>query len=533
MITIRKRNNLYFPGMDPWEMNLPARKINRLKNSWAGIFRQHVLPKLPVAKLKKYFSLTMGRPSKELYTVFGACVLQQFFDLTDIETCDHLAFDQQWHYALDILDDDEQLLSYKTLWTVRQLLLTENLARQAFDAVTTQLAEAFGVDARLQRLDSVHIHSNMARLGRVRLLARVALNFLKNLKRHYPTFYQTVSVTLTARYIRQNDPDYFGNVCPSGTQQRLEDLAHDLYELQEQFKTEPTVVAMYSYQALVRVFAEHCTLDQAQVVVKPAAAVSATSLQNPSDPDATYDGHKGQGYQVQIMETYSRNESDQPTLQLITYVAVEPAHCHDGDAVKPALEAVSERELLPEELAADTTYGSQQNVATAAEFNVKLIAPVPGQKPQHNLTQFQFETATGAVKQCPAGQIPQQVKHHAKGSISCRWELTICQNCPANANCAVKAGKNGYYLRYNRKELDIILHRQYEQSAEFKDKYRYRSGIEATNSRYIHQTGARRLRYRGLKRVSFAARLKALAINVFRAARLVVLQPNPACLAQG
>ena len=48
------------------------------------------------------------------------------------------------------------------------------------------------------------------------------------------------------------------------------------------------------------------------------------SLQNPSDPDATYSGHKGQGYQVQIMETFSCSEDTaerEQTLNLITHVA--------------------------------------------------------------------------------------------------------------------------------------------------------------------------------------------------------------------
>ena len=45
-------------------------------------------------------------------------------------------------------------------------------------------------------------------------------------------------------------------------------------------------------------------------------------IQNSSDSDATYDGHKGTGYQAQISETCG----DTNDVQLITGVAVEPAH---------------------------------------------------------------------------------------------------------------------------------------------------------------------------------------------------------------
>jgi len=47
--------------------------------------------------------------------------------------------------------------------------------------------------------------------------------------------------------------------------------------------------------------------------LKKPKDISSDSLQNPSDPDATYDGHKGQGHQIQIMETYTESEYDRKT----------------------------------------------------------------------------------------------------------------------------------------------------------------------------------------------------------------------------
>ncbi len=55
-----------------------------------------------------------------------------------------------------------------------------------------------------------------------------------------------------------------------------------------------------------------------------------------------------------------------------------------------------------------------------------------------------------------------------------------------------------------------------EYSPEFKDKYRWRSGIEATFSEMDKKTGVKRLRVRGLPAVAYLARLKAIAINLFR-----------------
>jgi hypothetical protein len=140
-----------------------------------------------------------------------------------------------------------------------------------------------------------------------------------------------------------------------------------------------------------RTFSEHCSIENEKVEIKAAKEISADSLQNPSDPDASYDGHKGQGYQVQIMETHSNKpqenaaESEETSdanatesLELITHVRVEPAHCHDSKAIEPALDDVKERHILPKELEADTLYGSHKNKEKAAEQDVELVAPTPG-----------------------------------------------------------------------------------------------------------------------------------------------------------
>ena len=83
----------------------------------------------------------------------------------------------------------------------------------------------------------------------------------------------------------------------------------------------------------------------------------------PSDPDATYDGHKGQGYQVQVMETCCDAEDDEKreqTLNLITHVAVERACKHDVHALIPALESARERDLAPPRLLAPGPFSFEQ-----------------------------------------------------------------------------------------------------------------------------------------------------------------------------
>ena len=79
-------------------------------------------------------------------------------------------------------------------------------------------------------------------------------------------------------------------------------------------------------------------------------------------------------------------------------------------------------------------------------------------------------------------------------------------------------GKKYYYLPFTDKVMRIAERRQYEESEEVKDRYRWRAGVEANMSEYDRKTGVKHLRVRGLKAVRFSATLKALGVNIFRAA---------------
>ena len=79
-------------------------------------------------------------------------------------------------------------------------------------------------------------------------------------------------------------------------------------------------------------------------------------------------------------------------------------------------------------------------------------------------------------------------------------------------------GKKGRYLRYNDKAIRLAQRRAQEDTPEFRDKYRFRAGVEGTMSQLDRLTGFKNLRVRGLSAVSFAAYLKAAGINIIRAA---------------
>ena len=520
---------------DPWRFLSPKRR-QLLDKTWPGLFKNIILPELPVSKIVPFFDSGFGRPTKELYTVLGVLVLQQTFDLTDEEACDQLAYNIQWHYALNITEesDSAKYLCPKTLWNMRCILVNHALDDFLFECITKKLAETFKVSTDNQRIDSVHIKSCMRRLGRIGIFTTGIHKFIKNLKRQHRDLFETISTELVEKYLPEKSLQCFAMVKPSLAQKTLAAVSNDLLDLIMQFKDRPDVTAMHSYKQLERILNEQCNVQSAdggsRVDVKAPKEIPSDSLQNPSDPDASYSGHKGQGYQVQIMETYATTDDKkvrEKTLNLITHVQVEPAHESDANALMPAVSSTQKRNLAPKELLADSLYGSDENCQQAKQSGVEVVSPTMGTKKEDRICLSEFKISESLkVLACPQGCIPETVKKK-KIRHTAAFDSRHCNSCPNQTQCPVKAGKKFHYLRYTEKEMRIAKRRAYEQTDEFKEQYRWRSGVEATMSEYDRRTGVKRLRVRGFKAVRFCVTLKAVGINILRAAAVwIAINPE-------
>ncbi len=513
--------------IDPLDDFSPKRR-KRLETSWAYFFRHHVLPELPVQKVFPYFS-GFGRPSKELYTSLGVLVVQQTFDTSDEETLSQLTFNEQWHYALNIVDknDDSTYMCEKTLYNIRNILITNELWDTVFETLTDSFIAQFSVDTDKQRLDSTHIQSNMKSLGRIGIFSRTLHKFLVNLKRQHRSLFDSLSEELRDRYLKKKQLAAFSQVKPSESTKTLKSLSKDLYYLIKSFESHQDVTQMKSFALLQRVFNEQCELVENSrfkdrpigVQAKPSKKISSDSLQNPSDPDATYDSHKGKGYQVQIMETFSE-EKTKTKPNLITHVAVEPAHCHDSKALDPAIESTAKRDIKPKELLADSLYGSDENSQSAKQQGVELISPTlltATKAEKLHLNDFRFN-GKHRIRFCPRDKKPlsQQIK---KDVIIAKFNKTHCQDCSLRDRCPVKDSKKNTFIRYSAKDVRLALRRNHEKTPAFTEKYTYRAGVEATMSEYKRVTGAGHLRVRGLKSVSYSATMKALGVNILRSAK--------------
>ena len=496
--------------------SLGQKRLALLESSWAHLFREEILHKLPVEKLFPFYDEFKGRKTKELYAMLGLVIIQQMEDCTDEQAVQQFALNLMWQYALNITDasDFASYVAPRTLWKVRDIVARHGLQDSLFENVTAALTKLFTLDPSKQRLDSVHIFSNMAHLGRIRLFVRTIRTFLSNLKRHHSKEYDALG-DIVVRYDKKSDGSFA--VKPTESAKKLSELGDDCFFLVERFKDHAAVARMDSFKHLTRLFAEQCIVETndagAQVVIKANKDVSSDSLQNPSDPDAGYCGHKGKGYQMQVMETWSSDKS-QPNL--ITHIKVEAANESDANALLPAIEDAAKRELAPTELLADTLYGSDDNVEQAKERGVTVIAPVPGSYESTTLlADFAFSDSDEIIA-CPEQHMPIKTKSGKHGGRTVHFDKRVCDGCRRQSECPVKRDKKRCSIGYDAKALRLSRRRKQEREDSFKETYRYRSGIEGTMSDLDRITGLKHLRVRGMPQVRLAATLKATGLNIRR-----------------
>ncbi|HKI84075.1 MAG TPA: hypothetical protein VKA63_07055, partial [Candidatus Krumholzibacteria bacterium] len=172
------------------------------------------------------------------------------------------------------------------------------------------------------------------------------------------------------------------------------------------------------------------------IALKDPKHIAPGSLQSPHDPDVTYNGHKGQGYEVQVAETCGEDDP----VRVITHVEVTPSSGSDANFTLPLLEALAERSIQPEELWADTAYGSGHNAFEAEREGTELVSPVggtapaepePEETPRLSSGDFEIDATGNEPTVCPAGHeaIAEYEDEDRPERVEIYFAQTACTPC--------------------------------------------------------------------------------------------------------
>ena len=516
---------------------LSPQKIARLeKNHWAGGFRHKALPVLLTNEetFRPLFCEDNGRPNKPVAATLGVIILKEMFDLTDEAALDHFDFNNAWQYAVNV-DPDEAHLCQKTLHNFRvkmseaeeQGILTYSAL---FDEIVRAIIKDQGLKVGKQRLDSTHIRSHMAVLTRLGLFTHTITAFLKKLNKQHQRLFEALAQGIRERYLDREG--YFADSPSSDSRRRLAQCAADVWRLVDRFRGHRSVSGMPSYLRLERLLEEQCVIgdedptdpdgdgpEGVPVRLKnpKKEKIPATSLQG-SDDDATY-GHKGKGYQAQVAETCDEENE----IEVVTHVSVEGAHESDQHAMIPVLNDLEQKGCKPGTLLADTNYGRGQNIVDAAQRGVDLVSPSCGPKPKVDegdfiLDDFAFTADGQRIEHCPMGQAPVDQGARGQDRRYARMDAKRCGRCRWTGRCPARRLDRAttVTLTWRSSAGATSARRHRERTKEFKDGYRLRSGIEATNSEYKRPYGGGRLRVRGSPAVHRTVKFKFMALNIRR-----------------
>jgi hypothetical protein len=505
---------------DPFSGVLTDKTRKRLTDGWQGTFRQVILELMPVEQISKHYIPTQGRPTKEMYSMAGLVLIKEFMNWTKEETLDAYSFNIGIQYALN-LEPVAQDISMRTLERQIALFAHEELAKTVMDEVTAKLVNILDLKIDKQRLDSTHIFSDMANFGRTRMMGVAVKRFLTQLKRHDEKSYKELGEAMLDRYA-PGASGLFADTAKDENSRRIlrQTIAEDMYCLIKLFAARAEHNDKTTYKALERVFYEQCEVQEKRIVVKEKTG--GNIMINTSDPDATLDGHKGPGYQVQIAETCNPDNE----VQLITAAIAQTAVESDTAAFPKVMEKLKESELLPNEMLADTAFCSDDNVQPAQTHGVELIGPtqtsgvtLSQDEDKLNIDDFAVDESTEEVTCCPAGHAPLSSKHSKKsGQTRTVMPQSACGQCEFFGECPVRKNGDSYLLKHTAKQRRCAARRRDENTQAFKNRYSLRSGIESTNSGLKRRTGLGRLRVRGRPAVFNAIYLKIAGWNILRAA---------------
>lgn len=253
-------------------------------------------------------------------------------------------------------------------------------------------------------------------------------------------------------------------------------------------------------------------------------------INTPYDEEAHYSKKRSTswvGYKVHLSET-----CDHEAPRLITHVETTAATLPDSETTLEIQSELQAKELLPQTHLVDMGYvDAGILVSSQDEYHLDLVGPTKGDyhwqaqagegfAAENFVIDWQHQQAT-----CPAGRTSLSwtpaVDNRKNEVIKIKFSRKDCAPCDFRSQCtrAKKSPRRTITIKTQREYLALREARQRQETAEFKQLYALRAGVEGTISQGVRAFGMRRSRYIGLAKTHLQHILIAAAMNIVRAIR--------------
>ena len=512
-------------------LNLPPRVQHFVQKSWAMGFSEIVFPAINEKRFAVLYSDNpASRPNAPVNAVIGSLMLKEMFTLTDEDLLESILCDVRFQVALRTTSFKEQPFSDRTFSRFRERLYQheletgEDLLKDEMEALAETFRQYLGIEPTLKRMDSLMVSSNSRKMSRLEILYTTVANLVKTVHRTG----ETLQLKNMEHYLKEEHRNQFLY------HRRNEDLDERLQEVIDQgaylMQTLPEHYGEFKeYQLLQRVMKEQAHTDKDnRTTPKAKKDISPQSLQNPSDPDATYRRKAGKdhkGYVANIVETTDEKGS------LITSYDYQPNSHSDSHFCQKTIEKMDRQEEKTT-LVADGAYASVANEAAATEKNIQLITTaLIGKVPDEVQALFVLDTDHKKVIKCPAGQKPYKTRFYEKpGTYRASFSRGTCDDCPLRDRCGVKFLKKSAYVMVSEKMVTRAAYLQKMSSEEYRQIAKIRNGVEGIPSVLRRKYGVDHIPERGHLRSKTWFGFKIGAINAKRVLKGALQAQKDACV---
>lgn len=481
------KNNLQQTSLFEPINQMPKYLQDILNKSWAKAFKDYIFPQINEERFSVLYSNKASRPNTPINVILGLLIIKEIFQQTDEELIGSLHFDVRYQYALNTTNYETQPVSINTLTNFRNRIVefeastNEDLIKAEVEALAESIAKYLSVDNKKVRVDSLMVSSSCKKLSRIELIYSVNSRLIKALNKINPDI---ISDELNP-YLEKghkNDTIYRTKDLNAGSKLSIL-IEHSKMLYSISLKAGEIVTSTEEFQLLKRALEEQTTEDATKnLVVKDSKDIASTSLQNPTDKDATYRTKYGGniGYVVNIQESFNDENS------VITgYDLKQNIHSDSKFADDVIANLASQNKHSNCKLLVDGAYYEQEKAQNALKQGIEMIpSELVGRKvstDKLSYAKFVVDNQKNIISSCPNGVEPVESYYRSK-SYTAKFDPDVCKNCPLNSQCPKKASKKFNTIRFSEKSYNTATQRDKMKTHEYIEIANKRAGIEGIPS---------------------------------------------------
>jgi len=286
-------------------LSLTERERKYLNNSWAETFSKKIFSSIAEDRFSVLYSDNpASRPNNLINVYFGLFILREIFNQSDEEALNSLMFDIRYQHALHTTSFQEQPVSKNSLTNFRAAVYKYNqeygvdLIQKEIESQAKSFSKLLKIDGKTVRMDSLMISSSCKKLSRLEIIYSTVARFIKVIDKN---------TTLPERFKPYLDESHYNDTIyrsrDKDLNSKIKRVLKDGSKLYFLYRKDKEISNTEEFKLLSRMLKEQTRKGS----IKSSKTISPESLQNPTDPDATY-RKKGKkkhiGYTANLIEKF-------------------------------------------------------------------------------------------------------------------------------------------------------------------------------------------------------------------------------------